>query len=421
MSKKLLHKTLRVYIAFSLIVLIISAPLFYFITERLFIEDADETLFLHQKEFFTNNLPVLKEEDIALWNRVSRDVKIEQPSSYLKGDSVFYRFYLDSLANENEPYRVLLSPISIEGKQYTFMARSNLIESEDLIASIAILFFLTLTLLLTGLFIITRRLSFKLWLPFYTTLDQIEHFELDKSIQPTFALTDVEEFNRLNQSINRLLEKNLSTYKNQKEFIENASHELQTPLAIIQVKLDLLVQQVPLNNELGDTLTKINEAVSRLNRINKNLLLLSKIENDQYASMEQVSLSDILNKQVLFLVEQAEEKNVSVTFETIKPLLVKANTTLLEITIRNLLLNALRHNHIHGEILIKLDQNILTISNTGVSSALSTEILFRRFSHTGPEGGNGLGLAIVKKICDLHGWMIKYVYQNEMHVFQLEF
>ncbi len=421
MSKKLLNKTLRVYILFSLIVLIISAPLFYFITERLFIEDADETLFLHQKEFFTNNLPSLKEEDIGLWNKVSRDVKVEQPTSFLKRDSVFYRFYLDTLANENEPYRVLLSPVTIEGKPYTFMARANLIETEDLITSIAILFFLTLTLLFTGLFFITRRLSFKLWQPFYTTLDQVEQFELDKNIKPNFVQPDVEEFDRLNQSINRLLEKNLSVYKNQKEFIENAAHELQTPLAVFQAKLDVLVQQIPLTNELGNTLSQLNEAVSRLSRINKNLLLLSKIENEQYATVEIVSVNDIVKKQVMFITEQAEDKKVVVKAESIEPIMTSANITLLEIAISNLLLNALRHNHMNGQIMVKLHQNTLTISNTGTPSALATEKLFRRFSHPGSEGGNGLGLAIVKKICDLHGWTIRYVYQNEMHIFQLVF
>jgi signal transduction histidine kinase len=399
----------------------ISAPLFYFFTERLFIEDADETLFLHKKEFFKYNLPSMRTADIPLWNKVSRDVKIEPHSSDIKRDSVFYRSYLDTLANENEPYRVLLSPVTIEGELYIFMARSNLIESEDLIINIALLFCLTLTLLLTGLYFITRRLSFKLWLPFYSTLEQVEQFDLDKNITPNFVVTDVEEFNRLNQSINKLLEKNLSVYKGQKEFIENAAHELQTPLALFQAKLDVLVQQIPFNNELGETLSKLNEGISRLNRINKNLLLLTKIENDQYAALEQVSVSDVLVKQAAFLAEQSEEKHIHVQLEKVESLTINTNATLLEITISNLLLNALRHNKDNGQIVIKLTHNKLIIANTSGHAALRIDKLFQRFSQTGSESGNGLGLAIVKRISELHGWRVDYKYEGGMHVFQLVF
>ncbi len=420
-STKLLHKTLRVYLLFSLIVLIISAPAFYFFTEKLFIEDADETLFLHQKEFLANSLPSMHIEDIALWNSVSRDVKIEEPFSSLKMDSVFYRFYLDTLANENEPYRVLLSPVTIEGMPYTFMARVNLIESEDLIISIAILFCVVLTLLLTGLYFITRKLSFKLWLPFYSTLKQVEQFELDKNVKPIFVESDTEEFTRLNQSISSLLEKNLSIYEEQKEFIENAAHELQTPLATFQAKLDVLVQQVPFTSELGETLGDLNHAVSRLNRINKNLLLLSRIDNNQYPETRRFSIRDLLKRQTIFLEEQAKAKNVSVQLESDIPISVLGNPTLIEITISNLLLNALRHNRENGKIVIGLSQNILVVGNTGNGRPLETNRLFQRFSKIGSDGGTGLGLAIIKKICDLHHWSVSYKYENDMHLFGITF
>ncbi len=420
MSKKLLHKTLRVYILFALMVLLLSAPLFYFITDRLFIEEADETLLLHQKEFITNNLPEMHEKDIAFWNKISRNIKIEPPVSSLKKDSIFYRLYLDTLAAENEPYRVLFSPIIIDGKPYTFMARFNLIESEDLIVSMASLFCIVLILLLTGLYFITRRLSFKLWMPFYSTLNQIEQFELNKNINPDFANTDIEEFTRLNQSVGRLLEKNLSVYNDQKEFIENAAHELQTPLAVFQVKLDTLAQQMPFTKELGDTLSRLNEAASGLNRINKNLLLLSKIENSQFTAFENISIGGILAKQAAFLTEQAGVKSIPVHIKYDDAIQVKANTTLLEIAINNLLLNALRHNKPNGQIFVSLLMDRLVVSNTSEQGALSTEKLFKRFSNQGSEG-SGLGLSIVKKISDLHGWSLSYNYQDTMHIFQLCF
>jgi signal transduction histidine kinase len=419
MSRKLLHKTLRAYTIFSVIVLLISAPLFYFLADKLFIDDADEALLLRKKEFLTNNLPNLVVRDVPVWNKFNRDIKIEGAS--LKSDSLFYRFYIDSLANENEPYRVLLSPVMIENRSYTLMARVNLVESEDMIMSIAVLFSVILGTLLVGLYFITRRLSSKLWMPFYSTLRQVEQFELDKNTNPKFTSNDTEEFIRLNQSVGRLLERNLLIYKNQKEFIENAAHELNTPLASFQAELDALVQQLPFTKEIGDRLTKLNNSSARLNRINKNLLLLSKIENNQFPVMEQVSVNDMLTKQTEFLTEQAKEKGVSVYVKEVETLTVKANATLLEIAVSNLLLNALRHNRPHGEILIALNRNKLTVSNLGHETALNKERIFQRFSNPGENGGSGLGLAIVKKITDLHGWQLEYAFHDKTHTFHIAF
>jgi len=420
MSKKLLHKTLRVYTLFSLALLVISAPLFYYATERLFIDDADEALFLFKKEFITNTLPDFKNNDIAVWNRASRDVKIEPETTFLKKDSVFDRFYLDTLANENEPYRVLLSPIRIEGVPYTLLARINLIESGDLILNIAFLFCFVLVLLLAGLYLITRQLSLKLWLPFYSTLRQIENFELDKNVNPRLSETDVEEFNRLNQAVNRLLTKNMQVYQDQKEFIENAAHELQTPLAIFQAKMDVLVQQIPFNHMLGETLSQLHEAISRLNRINKNLLLLSKISNNQYEASPSVSVTNAVEKQITFLKEQAAERHLTVHDQDIEPTHTKANSALLEIAISNLYLNALRYNYEGGDIEVSLIGKTLTVSNTSTHPALSEDKLFQRF-HAGKDGSNGLGLSIVKKICDFHGWSLQYRFEESKHFFTIVF
>ncbi len=419
--KKLLDKTLQVYIIFSLVVMMVSAPLFYFFTEKLFIDDADETLLLLKSEFKTYTQPSFTINDIQQWNKISRDVKITDSVSMLKHDTVFYKFYFDTLANENEPYRVLLSPLIIGGKPYTFFSRISLIESEDVIKNLAILFCSTLAFLLAGFFLITRRLSLKLWRPFYFTLKQVEQFELDKSSNPSLATSDVEEFSRLNQSINKLIEKNIAVYKDQQEFIENAAHELQTPVAVFQAKLDVLAQHIPITAEVGETLSQLNEAVFRLNRINKNLLLLSKIDNDQFAASEFVSLNNILEKQIPFLKEQAFEKKIVIKADDINPVTINANKTLLEIATTNLLLNALRHNVEGGKISIQLDKNQLTISNTGDRSELSAETLFKRFSPHRSEGGNGLGLAIVKKICEQHSWTINYSFKEELHFFTIAF
>jgi two-component system sensor histidine kinase ArlS len=420
-KQRLLYKTQKAYMLFSLLILLISAPLFYFLIEGMYLGETDETLALHQKEFMTYNAPELTESEIPLWNRMSRDLKIEEAAFPLKRDSIFQQFYVDTLDHENEPYRVLLSPVSINGKAYHLRARLSMVESEDLITSIVLLFSAIMILLLLGLYFITRYFSKKLWQPFYDTLSQIEQFEIDKNAVLQFPETSVEEFHRLNTALNHLAVRNSLIYKSQQEFIENAAHELQTPLAIFQAKLETLMQQ-PLTPEQADMLLSLSGSAARLNRLNKNLLLLSKIDNHHYAGKESIRLKDTIEKMLDFFTEQANEKHISIKFHSEAPGETSSNPVLAEIVISNLLLNAIRHNTENGLINLSLEKNTLTVSNSGPSAELIADKLFLRFSRPGTVShGSGLGLAIIKKIADLNSWNISYAYRENLHVFTLTF
>ncbi len=420
MTKKLLHKTSRTYLLFSVLLLVLSAPLFYYITERLYIEETDETLILHKNEFLKYSLPTLTTAEIPNWNKYNRNVKIETFRN--TGDTLFYNSYYDTLDAETEPYRELNASIIINGNPYTYSARINLVETEDLMESIAILFLVIISMLLVGLFIITKRLSLSIWKPFYQTLNQIERFEIDKSNQPQLIETDIEEFKRLNQSIEKLIEKNTSIYHSQREFIENAAHELQTPLAIFQAKIDTFIQGSDFTQEQYNILISLNDSVSRLNRLNKNLLLLSKIENDNYSNKQTISFNDVIEKHLDFFTEQAEAKNLIIKTELGKTVYVKSNPVLAEILMSNLFLNAIKHNINDGQILISLSNGSLTFLNTGQPQPLVADKLFNRFSKSNPsEQGNGLGLAIIKKIADLNNWTVSYTFTDNLHSFSIAF
>ena len=400
--------------------LIVSAPLFYCITERLYIEETDETLILHKNEFVKYSLPTLKNADIKNWNKYNRNIKIE-PFKNSGKDTIFYNSYYDALDAEIEPYRELNASILIEGNPYTYSARINLVEKEDLMKSIAILFLVIISLLLIGLFVITKRLSINLWRPFYETLNQIEKFEIDKSNHPKFTETNIEEFNRLNNSIEKLISKNTSIYHSQREFIENAAHELQTPLAVFQAKI-ALIQNADFTQEQYKMLSSLNDSVSRLNRLNKNLLLLSKMENDIYNEKQTINLKEAIEKHFDFFTEQAKAKNLIIKTEMNEAVAVKSNPVLAEILISNLFLNAIRHNVSDGQVLVTLSNHSLTFSNTGQSQNLVADKLFNRFSKSNPsEQGNGLGLAIIKKIADLNNWKISYSFANNFHSFSVAF
>lgn len=421
MTGKLLHKTLRAYLIFAVAILLLAAPLFYFISEKLYLEDADETLVQHKEEFVQIQIPKMTISDIPVWNRFNRDIKI-YPSNGWRKDSLFNTFYFDSLANENEPYRELNSTVLIENQPFTYSGRINLVESEDLMESIAWLFFVLIILLLTGLYFITRGLSKQLWKPFYETLEIIGQFEIDKNKQPGFKDSEVEEFNRLNLSISKLIERNLLIFKSQREFVENAAHELQTPLAVFQAKIDLLIQGSDFTDQQYELLESLNENLARLNRLNRNLLLLSKIENQQFQEVQIVNLAFQIRRNLDFFVEQAESKNLKIELNLDENVVVETHEILVEILISNLFLNAIRHNVPNGKIEVELNLKSLKYSNSGRKESLPTDQIFNRFSKVNPsESGTGLGLAIVKKIVEVNGWKIGYQFENEKHSFEIWF
>lgn len=420
MTKKLLNKTTANLLAFSILILLIAAPVFYFLSQKLYLDEMDETLRLHKKEFAEYYLPEFSKNDIATWNKYNRNFKII-PSQNNDADTLFTKVYYDKLEDENEPYRVMNSPITIEGSPYIFQGRANMIETRDLVLNIALLFIAVILLLLGGILIINKISSKRLWAPFYDTLEKIGAFEIDKSKKPKFMPTDILEFDRLNKNLDRLISKNLSIYKTQREFIENAAHELQTPLALFQAKIDSMFQMDP-PKEQSLLLGSLNDDVSRLNRLNKNLLLLSKIDSEHYFEKQQIVLNDAITKHLDFFREQARAKNISIITELNELAVVESNIALVEVMINNLFLNAIKHNMEDGKIIITLTDRSLIFLNTGGGNALDDKKIFDRFAKLNPSGqGNGLGLAIIKKVIELNHWQIHYQFQNKLHRFTINF
>ena len=421
MSEKLLKKTTHTFLIFSIIILMLAAPLFYFISSWLYSYETDEILLFHKQDFIEQYQDVFTEEDIAIWNKYNRNVTI-LPYHELKNDSIVLEVVYDKIAKENIPYRILYAPIELKGKKYIYNERINLVEMEGMVWSISLMFLIIIAFFLVVILYVSKRSSKKIWEPFYDTIIQIRNFEIDKDKLPQFMPTEIEEFDSLNKSIERLIEKNTAIYKNQKEFVENAAHELQTPLALFQSKIDTIIQTSGLSKEQSVLLNALNNDVSRLNRLNKNLLLLSKIENDSYFEKQNYSINNYIDKNFEFFEEQAEAKNITISKHYNHQLEIETNPILIEVLINNLFLNAIRHNSKSGIIKIEIEENTVTFSNTGAVGALSGEKLFNRFFKSDPSAkGNGLGLAIVKKITELNGWKIGYSFENDLHNFFIKF
>lgn len=270
-----------------------------------------------------------------------------------------------------------------------------------------------------SIFTVMRFVPTKLWQPFYETLHKISLFRVEEGKVPEFERTNVKEFCDLNSILHNILENSVNSFKVQKEFTENASHELQTPLAIVQGKLDLLLQDENMTEEQSALVQDIYHEIRRMSRLNQNLLLLARIENVQYRMNSHVAVGEKLKEMLPRLETLAGEIEILTDIEDGVP--VCCNEVLLESMISNLFVNAVRHNN-GGRIFIKYHNLTLSISNTSDEAPIERDDIFRRF-HRNAENqkGNGLGLAIVKSICDYHHWEINYTFRDNRHIFTVKF
>ncbi|HVU55003.1 MAG TPA: HAMP domain-containing sensor histidine kinase [Puia sp.] len=419
---KLLHKSIRQLSQYALIVFIICVPLFYFIIEQLYIQDVDDALYLKRDELRLRAAHLQTDRDIDLWLHMDDDVKIALLRVRPARDSLYFTQYLDSIPQEIEPYRELVSSIVIGGKPYKLVVRASLVESRDLIIGIAEAQAVLLLLLLAGWVLILRITSRRTWKGFYATINKLRQYELDGGQVPAFEKTDVREFDDLNKAIGELIHRNQEVYASQKKFIENASHEMQTPLAIFRSKLDNMIESSSLSADTSRDYQVLYEAVQRLYHLNKGLLLLSKISNHQFDETKEIFIGEMIRQCVDFLREIIDRKAIDLRLDLPVDHTVRANETLLQVMLTNLLTNAIRHNHDNGAVFVSLEPARLTITNSGAALPFPQKELFTRFKkHSAPEKGIGLGLSIIKDIADKYEWPIKYVYAGSLHQFHLYF
>lgn len=333
-----------------------------------------------------------------------------------------YKDTLMYMENEDdlEPVRLLKTVFTLNHSDYYELnILSSTVEEDDLIEDLFFSLIWLYVILLISIFIVNTFLLRKIWKPFYGLLDQLENFNLNSgNFQP--VQTKVHEFKLLNASVSDLLKKNIELYSSQKQFIENASHELQTPLAISINKLELLAEK----NELTETgmymVASVIENLQRLTRLNKSLLLLSKIENKQYTDEELVSVSAICNRLTEDIADLASFKNVAVEVLQHAELSVKMNPDLADILFSNLIKNAVIHTAANGYVKIIVEANAVSIENSG-EKALDVQHIFKRFyKNSAEKNTTGLGLAIVKTIVDKYGFTIAYSYQDG-HCIKIQF
>jgi signal transduction histidine kinase len=410
---------------YSLVMVLISIPVSFFFIENLLSEEVDEALGFRMAQFQRHiksfeNLEDIH-TDILVMNRLITDmglVSTEDLSVYNSYKTVV-RF--DSLENDESPFRELSTVIPIQGINYLVTIRMSLVENKELVLTLVSVQAILVVLLTIGLLLLNRSMSRKLWKPFYDTLTQLKAYELDKSEPINPQNTNIVEFDDLNKTIGHLTARNRKIFLQQKEFIENASHEMQTPLAIFQSKLDNFMQNPRLTEKEAMEILEMEQSVNRMSRLNKSLLLLSKIDNEQFADVEELELTQVAVPIVENLMPIAALDKVSIE-TTFHPLKIRANRTLIEILLNNLFQNAVRHNIPEGHVNIAIGDSSVLISNTGGSLTISPAEMFERFKKDSKnENSIGLGLAIIRKICDSNGYGLEYRHDSGRHIFVIAF
>lgn len=426
---KLLNRPLKAFTIYSLIILIISIPVYVLVVDRIWVEELDENNWLtleHTKKRL--KAKAFTKEDIEkinqIWGELQPGVSIIKSNDKEKfKDSVYEVIRPNSydLDDGEDRFRGLKSYLNINGEPYEITIETNVEEADQTLIAIALVTLCFFLLLIIGFILLNRKIAINSWKPFYKTLQSLKLFDITKDTSIELVKTDIQEFQELNYSLEKLVKNNSNAYQQQKLFIENASHELQTPIALLKSKLDLLIQEKEVTPKIAEIINNIEIPLSRLSRINKNLLILAKVENRQYNELESLHVDHFINTSFLLLSDYINSKNITVTQNIKNTIEVQANYFLLETLINNLLSNAIRHTLVDGEIKIKLENNTLFISNSG-KTALNKEQLFERFSSLSQEkSSSGLGLAIIKEIVNKYKWSINYHYQNGFHTFYIQF
>jgi signal transduction histidine kinase len=383
-------------------VVIIGSVFCFYMIQYISYEETDEFLTYEMQRLITyheehNDLPEFHQVANILPN-----VLFEKP---VFKDTLM----LESGDNEMVPYRELYFTIRHNGSDQTIVLRHLLLGRDDVAEGTVLIILGLMLLIAVSLFIMINTMAGKIWNPFYQTLDKLVRFKISGPL-PEFLVTTIDEFQSLNATLDALLKKIADDYRHNKEFGENASHELQTHLSVIRANTEKLLNNPDAGREMEE-LQKIYVASTKLSQVQKSLLLLSKINNREYSNPIKVDFRNIIEQALDIFSEAITIREINVDKE-LHPCTLTMDTGLAEILVNNLVKNAVKHNVQNGTIRIILSPAELTIENSGLPFNGNAETMLERFAK-GRNGNIGIGLAIVKQICELYNFRINYTVSEQ--------
>jgi len=325
----------------------------------------------------------------------------------------------------NEYRLVVTSFYTIGGQPYRITSYSYIPSFNQLLPGVVSSFQWILLLLLILVGISGQLISKYILAPFKRTLRVIQSFDLKQREPVRLPVTRTSEFRELNEFLKKMTEKAQEDYRSLKEFTENASHELQTPTAIIRGKLDLLMES-DIRDEQAVLIAEIQNALERLSRIHSSLTLLTKLENYEYEATAPVNISRITKEILASFDELIQMKSLRLQTDIEDNVYLPLHASLADLLLSNLISNAIRHNNSSepagGMIRVLLTRDGLVIANTGRPPHIPTNELFERFKKGNPGSDSiGIGLAIVRQISDLSGFDILYDFADGLHILAISF
>jgi signal transduction histidine kinase len=402
----------------TLSVLLVGAIIYFFVIQYLSKQQVDSNL--------TEEMDEVKAY-INAHQELPRQVDFDEDQTlFIKTNSrqLQKRFYdttyFDARDNSNEHGRAIEGLIEHRGQYYKSIIIISSESSENLAKILSVITLVLLSVLLAGLFIINRYILRGLWKPFYGLLNQLKAFKVADNRLFETSDSKVDEFNELNTAANILASHLITDFQYLKNYIENASHEMMTPLAVITSKLDILIQDENLNPSLFPQINDIYSAASKLARLNQSLLLLAKIENNLIEDKEDLDLNLLISEKIRQFYELFLSRQIKISVNMSHKKIV-ASKYLIDILLNNLFSNSIKHNIKNGTINVILSGEILQIQNTGYAEVLNANSIFERFQKEKKSEGSGLGLAIVKNICGLYNWTVSYHYSENIHSFNIRF
>lgn len=420
---KLLHYTYQKLSLWLLGLMAVWGVLFYYTIIYEVMDETDDALENYAQIIINNALydaSVLETEGNLMSFYYFHPISVEEGENYR--DMFYDSFVYVESEDENEPVRVYRTAFRMPGGQfYELELMISTLERDDMVNAmfwyLAALFVLFLSSTTIGIRLILQ----KIFRPLNRLVDWLQQLHPGQDVPPLDNTTEIREFRVLGATAYDMARRNRKAYEEQKQFIENASHELQTPLAIARGKLELMAESETLTEEQLRELDAIYSTLGRAVKLNKALLLLSRIENGQYTEAEDVSVDEILDELLPDLMDIYEHKQIDLRRSRGgQPFVFHANASLVHILVTNLVKNALLHNKEGGRLVVETTPTSLVVRNTG-DAPLDEQKLFHRFAHSvdRKKDSTGLGLAISYAIASNYSLRLTYRWEDGVHVFSL--
>ncbi len=396
-----------------LVLMAVWASLFYFIIIEEINDETDDSLENYSEYIITRVLAgeALPSVDNGTNNNYYLNEVTPEYAAHNKAIRYYDQMIYIQSKMETEPARILKTIFKDSGNKYYELTVSiPTIEKTDLQETILKWIVILYLILLIVIIIITLWILHRSFKPLYTMLNWLNNFSVEKKEMAIPGInTNISEFRKLNEAIVSSARRNIETYEQQKSFISHASHELQTPLSVCLNRLEMLLEDSQLTEKQLEEILKTKHSIEHIIKLNKTLLLLTKIENNQFPDKKEIVINEIIKKLVEDYSEVYENRQISMSLNENAVLKFNMNEMLAFVLFGNLLKNAYFHNHNNGSIRISISNKSISISNTGTTG------------NSKKEGSSGIGLMLCKSICKLYGINSQYTYVQNKHVFTLSF